>query len=267
MSDATARPRVQPRGPALRIASRRRAAQVEKVNSLRADGGFRKARGVRVPGSGASFPGLEGMGTIPWYVPEGAEFEAEQARGYFPSSMFAGGDCPWDDDAAYVTYELTDAELRHLTSPHADEWEDVEDGGAAPVRARVRAGGWVDRDFDRFDGRGWTPHSQDELRAQAEIEAVERDFDDTGNPRRGRPEAPDAEDSSAELRRIARMKRQAKKRLEEKYAREARERLAAWEDAQRDIEAREAIEHYLDTIDWLEAMSDYDYAAMRVWGV
>lgn len=121
-------------------------------------------------------------GSVPGYVPDGAEFDSEQAHGYRYRSLYRdptyGVDRGRDyrrvesDHLTERDYEIYDA----VAGPYPEEEEDDYRGHALP-RATLRAGGWVDQDFDRYGEVGWVPHYPDEQRADEALRDARRDYE------------------------------------------------------------------------------------------
>lgn len=105
-------------------------------------GTVRRANGIRIDtlDSGIGSLGLEGSGTIPWYVGEGCEFDYEQAKGYTGVRSVraeAHGDNPWHSVHPSMSHDqLTQDEVDYLSGPHLEELEDS--GDVAPMRFALR---------------------------------------------------------------------------------------------------------------------------------
>ena len=158
-------PDVQPTDPAREFARVTTPVGPDPVTKIERTGG----RSKRARGSGPLLVDSEheqvhggswdasDTGAVPWYVPEGAVFDAEMAKGYRGhSGQYVPGLHPRIGsfrhvDRAHLTYDEWD----DLHAPHQEEVEDWAEHWITPVRPTVRAGGWVDQD--------WTGHHEAEV--------------------------------------------------------------------------------------------------------
>lgn len=123
----------------------REAPKTDPITRIERSGGIRKARGSRPLGGDETGDGSD-TGMVPWYVPEGAEFDAEMARGYSVSGNQARIIRAVTSHLNGID-QLTDVEYSELEAVYPEE---LEDWDLSPMGRTVRAGGWVDQD--------WTGH-------------------------------------------------------------------------------------------------------------
>lgn len=150
---------IRPPDPAHAFAKATTRLMTDPYSRIERTGGHpRRARGSnRDPhdGSGAD------TGAVPWYVPEGAVFDAEMGKGWIGYHNVGGFNLGIGSWRHVEQDELSLDEIEDLTAVYHDEVEDWAEYDHAPIRPTIRAGGWADRDLDvhfEADVDGWVDH-------------------------------------------------------------------------------------------------------------